>query len=82
MNANCQENERNVCPRRENRCCRIPYCVICFLVLVFFFALGAILGAVYYETIVPVLASLIAFTAAVLVIIIALLLYRHCRRSE
>ena len=70
----------NHCPSRPRQCCCFSYAVLCFLFLVFAFAVGLILGAALYSIILPVLAAAIAFAAAVLVGIIALLIYR-CRRS-
>lgn len=46
-----------------------------FLIFVFALAIGMIIGAVNYETIVPVLSAVIAFASAILAIIIALLIY-------
>ena len=69
--------QNNVCCCRSNRC--LVYAIF-FLVLAAAIGLGLILGAVYYETIFPALAALIAFTAAVAVIIIALLIYYWCRK--
>lgn len=67
---NYQEN----CTARNSR--RYIY-ALAFLVLVFVFALGLILGAVFAEGILSVLPALIAFAAAILVIIIAIwIVYR------
>lgn len=74
-----QNNNNGV--RATRGCCGFSYGVLCFLILVFAFALGLILGAVFFETLLPVLASIIAFAAAVLVIIVALLIYRY-RRND
>lgn len=62
-------------------CCGFSYGVLCFLILVFALALGLILGAVFYETLLPVLSAVIAFAAAILVAIIALLIYRYRRNA-
>lgn len=67
----------------DSCCCRPGRCLwgaVCFLVLVFALGIGLILGAVYYETVLPALSALIAFTAAIAVIIIALLIFNRCRR--
>lgn len=55
------------------------YRVLAFLVLVFALAVGLILGAVLSASLLPVLPALIAFAAAVLVGIIAVLIYRWRR---
>ena len=72
-------NQNNGCARPRSGCCGFSYAVLCFLCLVFALALGLILGAVFYETILPVLAAVIAFAAAILVGIIALLIWRWRR---
>lgn len=55
------------------------YGALAFLGLVFAFALGLILGAVFSAVLLPVIAALIAFAAAVLVSIIAVLIFRRRR---
>ena len=79
-NNGCYNQNNNGCGRRAGGS-RISKCMIGFLVVVLAFAVGLILGAVFYETFLPVLASVIAFAAAVLVVIIALLIFWH-RRCE
>ena len=54
---------------------------ICFLAIVFFLAVGLILGAVYAETLLPALAALIVFAAVILAVIIALVIALS-RRTE
>jgi len=84
---NCQNQKENCsemrgCPRRciTRRSC---LCIaVGFLAVLALFALGLILGAVYYETILPVLASVIAFAAALAAVVIALALYCLCRRND
>lgn len=67
---NYQEN----CTARNSR--RYIY-ALAFLVLVFVFALGLILGAIFSGLILSTLPALIAFAAAILVIIIAVwIVYR------
>ena len=78
-NAVCHEVERN---DRCKACRRYPLRAIAFLVLLIAFAVGLVLGAVYYETILPVLATVIAFAVTLAVIVIALLIYYWCRRGE
>lgn len=69
-------------PRRKSCCSACPAIIVGFFVLLLALAVGLILGAVGYETILPVLASVIAFAAAVAAITIGLALYYWCRRSE
>jgi len=66
------------CGFRRGYCC----CAVGFLALLVLFAVGLILGAVYYETILPVLASVIAFTAAIAAVAVALVIYCLCRRND
>ena len=68
---NCQTPNRCTIPR----CHQFAGAALVFLVLVLFFTVGLILGAIYFETIVPALAAVIAFVAAILAIVIALVLY-------
>ena len=72
-------NNQEFCPRR--RCCFGYGRAICFLGFVFALALGLILGAFYYETILPAIASVIAFAAVIAVVIIVLLIAQY-RRGE
>lgn len=53
---------------------------LCFFAFLLAFAIGLILGAVYYETILPVIAAVIAFAAAIAAILVALVFF-WCRRS-
>ena len=76
---NSTNNENQSCQR--SCCCATSNRVLCFLVLVFVFAVGVILGAAFYSMILPVLASVIAFAAAVLVVIVALLICRRRRNT-
>ena len=59
-----------------------PYvgCALCFLLWLIAFALGLILGAIYYEIIYPALAAIIAFAASIAAITIAILIYCRKRR--
>jgi len=67
-------------PAAERCCNTFPKLAIGFLLLLVALALGLILGAVFYETILPVLASVIAFAAALAAVVIALLIYYFWRR--
>lgn len=51
---------------------------IAFLAGLLALALGVILGAVFYTTFLPVLATIIVFGVIMLVGIAALLIYRYC----
>lgn len=85
MNMIYQNNngENNCCTRQKRSCrCGIPGVVICFLALLFFIAVALVVGAVLYETILPVAPAFIAFAAALLAVIIALLIYRWVRRCD
>lgn len=62
-------------------CCRGSRAAICFLVLLIALALGLILGAVFSESILPALAAVIVFAAALLAVAIALVIY-WCRRRD
>lgn len=73
--------DANSC-RRRSICCFCPASVIGFFVLLFALALGLVLGAIYYETILPAMAAIIAFAAAIAAGIIGLLIYCWCKRSE
>ena len=75
---NCQNPNR--CTVR--RCCQYVGAALCFLVLVLAFTVGLILGAVFYESILPALAAVIAFAAAILAIVIALLIYWFVNRHN
>ena len=70
---NCQ-NSNNGC-RWSRRRHLYTGSALCFLAFVLSLAVGLILGAVNYETILPVIAAFIAFAAAIAAIIIALIIY-------
>lgn len=53
--------------------------VLCFFILLFAFALGLILGAVFARIILSALAAIIVFAATMAAVIIALLIFRSCR---
>ena len=63
-----------------NACRRYPLRALAFLVLLITLTVGVILGAVFYESILPVLATVIAFAVTLAVIVIAILIYwrRRC----
>jgi len=63
------------------RCCRGSKGAIAFLALLIAVAVGLILGAVFSETILPALAAVIVFAAALLAVLIALLIYWFNRRD-
>ena len=76
MNCNCT-------PQRPRRCIPCTETIIGFFAVLLALAIGIIIGAVYYETFLPVLAAVIVFAAVIGVIIIALLLYLHrCGRGN
>lgn len=76
MNCNCN-------PQRPRRCIPCTETIIGFFAVLLALAIGIIIGAVYYETFLPVLAAVIVFAAVIGVIIIALLLYLHrCGRGN
>ena len=68
---NCNFNP-NRTPRRGVACIET---VIGFFAVLLALAIGVIIGAVNYETFLPVLAAVIVFAVVIAVIIIALLLY-------
>ena len=70
----CQEN---CCTARTG--CSCAKGAVAFLLFLIALGVGLILGAVFYETILPVLAAVIAFVAALAAIVIAVLLV-CCRR--
>lgn len=75
MNCNCN-------PNRSRRCIPCAETVIGFFAVLLALAIGVIIGAVNYETFLPVLAAIIVFAVVIAVIIIALLLYWfRCSRS-
>lgn len=66
-NSNCCSQESYAysgCCRQERRSYLYVYGLIGFFAVLLAFAVGLILGAVYYETILPVVAAIIAFVAA------------------
>jgi len=73
--------QENTCVRQSKGCCRCGGGVICFLGFLLALAVGLILGAVYYETILPALAAVIAFAAAIAAVIVALLICRFIRNE-
>ena len=68
MNCNCN-------PNRTRRCIPCIETVLGFFGVLLALAIGVIVGAVYYETLLPVLAAIIVFAVVIGVIILALLLY-------
>ena len=75
---NIQNCNNNGCDRRRRISCLCSLKPICFLAALLTLALGLIFGAIYYETLLPILASIIIFAVAMAVAIIALLIYRAC----
>lgn len=71
---NCQNPNAS---RPYRRCSNYTGAAIGFLSIVLTFAIGVIIGASFFEMILPVLAAVIAFAAAVLVLLVALLIYWH-----
>lgn len=69
MNCSCNLN------RSPRRCIACIETVVGFFAVLLAFAIGVIIGAVNYETFLPVLAAIIVFAVVIAVIIIALLLY-------
>ena len=57
------------------RCMVVSGSALSFLLLVLAFAVGLILGAFFYEALLPVLPAIIAFAAAIAAITIALMLW-------
>ena len=72
------QNNTNYCRLGCTRSCLCTGGALGFLVMVIAIAVSLILGATYYEFIVPATASIIAAAAALAAIIIAFLIY--CRR--
>ena len=73
------QNFNNAAARNSAR--GLYYGGLAFLALVFVLALGLILGTVFAAVLLPVLSAVIAFALAVLVGIIALLIFRRRRRA-
>lgn len=77
MNCQCNPN------RAPKRCMACIETVIGFFAVLLALAIGVIIGAVNYETFLPVLAAIIVFAVVIGVIIIALLLYwLRCGRGS
>lgn len=77
MNCNCNPN------RAPRRCIACVETVLGFFAVLLALAIGVIVGAVNYETFLPVLAAVIVFAIIIGVIIIALLLYwLRCGRGN
>ena len=74
FNASCSRGGRTCSPYLGG--------TICFLAFVFAFTVGLIVGAFAYETFLPVIAAVIAFAAATLVVIIALLIYWYINKQR
>lgn len=77
---NCQNaNYQN---RSSRRCIPCLSSVIGFLAVLLAFAIGLILGAVFFPVILSALAAVIVFAAIIAVIIIVLLIYWYrCGRN-
>ena len=69
MNCSCNLN------RAPRRCPACIETIIGFFAVLLALAVGVIVGAVNFETLLPVLAAIIVFAVIIGVIIIALLLY-------
>jgi len=76
--SNCVSSLNTV--NAERRSCLCSGGALCFFAFLFAFAVGLLLGAIYYETILPVIAAVIAFAAAIAAVIIALIFF-WCRRG-
>jgi len=76
MNCNCN-------PNRTRRCIPCAETVIGFFAVLLALAIGVIIGAVNFQTFLPVLAAVIVFAVVIAVIIIALLIYAfRCGRGN
>ena len=76
---NCQNSNYN---RSSRRCIACSETVIGFFAVLLALAIGIIVGAVNYETFLPVLAAVVVFAIVIAVIIIALLIYwLRCGRN-
>lgn len=76
---NCQNSNYN---RTSRRCIPCLSSVIGFLAVLLAFAIGLILGALFFTVILPALAAVIVFAVVIAVIIIALLIYWYrCGRN-
>ena len=65
---------------QERRSYQYVYGLIGFFAVLLAFAIGLILGAVYYETILPVIAAIIAFIAALAAVGIGIWVFTRRRR--
>jgi hypothetical protein len=74
---NCVQTEAAGYERR-NLFCWCSNKVICFFALLFAFALGLTLGAVFFLVILAALPAVIAFTVIMAVLIAATLIIRRC----
>lgn len=84
-NSGCCHQERTVYSApaccSERRSYLYVYGLIGFFAVLLALAIGLILGAVYYETILPVIAAIIAFIAALAAVGIGIWVFtrrRHC----
>jgi len=73
----CQNN--SCCTRTYQRTGGCLMYAIGFLAILLAFAVGLILGAFYYEMLLPAISAIIAFAAAIAAILIALLIFRSRR---
>lgn len=65
------------------RICNNPCClntVLSIIASLFLFTLGLVLGAIYYETFLPVIAVLIAAIAILALLFVLFLIIRFCNR--
>lgn len=73
---NCPET---VMERRPVCCCASAAPALCVFAFLLALTLGLVLGAYFYEIILPAAAAVIAFGAAILAIVAVLLIYRFRR---
>lgn len=76
---NCQNSCRITTCRRN---CLYAWIALGFLALVLLFAIGVIIGAVNYTVFLPVLPAVVAFTAAIAAITIAVVIYWIVCRNQ
>lgn len=77
---NCQNSNYN---RSSRRCIACSEAVIGFFAVLLAFAIGLILGALFFNVILAALAAVIVFAVVIAVIIIALLIYWYrCGRNS
>lgn len=80
----CCHQDRTSCS--ASACCQerrgylYVYGLVGFFAVLLAFAIGLILGAVYYETILPVIAAIIAFIAALAAVGIGIWVFTRRRR--